>query len=302
MLAAARVALKRYRKRWSLRRIDAVRERAAAGELGTRAERDRFLLREAGRFTPAVAVDSDLGRMLVSPYDRGKGRAVFAARTVATPALDLAVRLAAEHGPGRPEAGAFVDVGAHIGTTTVAALRRHGFARTLSVEPEPANFELLRANVLLNAAPAQRCALANVAVSDRPGTAELLINPGMHGKHSLAAGAAVPGARRLAVRAVTLDALLAEHALAPAEVALVKIDVEGHEPAVLAGAPALLAAGVPVALEYAPARWQDAPDVQALLARSFSRFADLRGDGRLRPVAELDALAGVRVTDVLLLA
>lgn len=296
-----RVAVKRARKRWALREIDAVRERAAGGDLGTPEARDAFLLRDAGRYTPAVAVDSELGRMLVSPYDRGKGRAVFVSRRVETGALDLAVRLAAEHGPRPPAGGVFVDVGAHIGTTTVSALRRHGFARTLSAEPEPANFELLRANVLLAAADGQRSELANVAVSDREGTVELLINPGMHGKHSVSEDAAVPGARRVPVRAVTLDGLLAEHAVNPAEVGLVKIDVEGHEPAVLRGASGLLGAGVALTLEYAPDRWDEVAAVEAALASAFTFFVELRGDQRLRPVSDLAAVRGARITDLLLL-
>jgi FkbM family methyltransferase len=43
-----------------------------------------------------------------------------------------------------------VDVGAHIGTTTIPALSRQGFVRAVAIEPDPAHLPLLRANVALN--------------------------------------------------------------------------------------------------------------------------------------------------------
>src|ERR1051326_7407373 len=40
--------------------------------------------------------------------------------------------------PGAPPTGTvFVDVGAHVGTTAIAAVRRFGFATALACEPEP---------------------------------------------------------------------------------------------------------------------------------------------------------------------
>jgi hypothetical protein len=44
----------------------------------------------------------------------------------------------------------FVDLGAHGGTTTIAAVRRSGFESAIAIEPVVENYRLLRANVAIN--------------------------------------------------------------------------------------------------------------------------------------------------------
>src|SRR4051794_12767372 len=44
----------------------------------------------------------------------------------------------------------FVDVGAHVGTTAITAVRRFGFEAAVAFEPEQSNFRLLRANLSVN--------------------------------------------------------------------------------------------------------------------------------------------------------
>lgn len=43
-----------------------------------------------------------------------------------------------------------IDVGAHIGSICVPAVSRGWFARAIAIEPDPINFSLLKANLLLN--------------------------------------------------------------------------------------------------------------------------------------------------------
>lgn len=309
-------ALRRLRKRARVRRIESVRSRSESSRYRSPRARERFFLERAGLFTPIVAVESELGLMCVSPYDRGKSRELFVHRRIDDRPFELALTVAAEHGEAPWERDrAFLDVGAHIGLSTVAALRRHGFARTLSIEPEPANHRLLVLNVALNRREAD-ARTERVAASDREGTAELRTSRSMHGKHAIVAEGTSEAGEVVSVPTATLDSLLDRVALEADQVGFVKIDTEGHEPRVLAGAGRLLEQGVPAMVEYAPYRLTDPAfgidRLDGLLQEHYTGFVDLRraldGAPRQRPISELPALraeyAGAgrpRVTDVLVL-
>ncbi len=135
----------------------------------------------------------------------------------------------------RPGALAF-DIGAHLGDRT-AALARLG-ARVLALEPQPAPFRALR---LIHRGTAGVTVL-NAAAGASEGWAEMFLNTANPTVSTLS-DAFVAAARggegwagqvwdgRVAVPVTTLDALIAEHGVPD----FVKIDVEGHEPEVLAG-------------------------------------------------------------------
>ena len=91
------------------------------------AERRRFFKR-ARPFTRYLSVDVKNLTFLVATDDR-LGRGLFVRRWRQDfRHLNRAMRLLSEHELFRAES-TFVDVGANIGTTTVRAIRRHGFAR-----------------------------------------------------------------------------------------------------------------------------------------------------------------------------
>ena len=125
----------------------------------------------------------------------------------------------------------FVDVGANAGSYTIlacAAVGAHGCA----IEPVPETFRRLVENMRINHLDASvQC--ANVGIGSAPGT--LRFSSDMDtGNRALAEGEQRAGG--IDVPATTLDALLAGRSPR-----LIKIDVEGYEPAVLAGAGATLA-------------------------------------------------------------
>lgn len=131
----------------------------------------------------------------------------------------------------------FVDVGANVGSYTILA-GGGARARVTAVEPIPATFENLRRNVALNKLD-DRVSCHGVGLSDAPGT--IRFTSGLDTvNHVLSEGEDTPFVE---VPVIRLNDLVAD---APAPV-LVKIDVEGHELAVLRGAlqaldnPALLA-------------------------------------------------------------
>lgn len=138
------------------------------------------------------------------------------------------------------------DVGAHIGYDTLLMARRVGPAGSvLSFEPDPQNRARLQRNVAINE-------LANVrifaeAISDRVGQVAFAAE-GTTTSRVVDGGEAASGE----VAATTLDALKVEPRF-------VKIDVEGHEAAVLRGAAWLLQEVRPMLLieVHSPASLRD---------------------------------------------
>jgi FkbM family methyltransferase len=129
-----------------------------------------------------------------------------------------------------PPGALVIDVGANVGFFTLRFARWVGpQGRVIAIEPEAANHaELvrrLRANDLAARVETHR------AVADaKGGTARLVINPDHPGDHRI-------GDDGEPISAVALDAVVADGA----SVSLIKIDVQGAEMRVLAGAAAILA-------------------------------------------------------------
>ena len=118
----------------------------------------------------------------------------------------------------------FVDIGANVGSYTVLAARLG--ARVVAIEPIPATFDRLVANVRLNGLESSVTA-HRLGLSDRNGTLRFTTDHGTI-NHVMAATENRAG---VDIEVATLDSILA--GFSPA---LIKIDVEGHELAVLNGA------------------------------------------------------------------
>jgi FkbM family methyltransferase len=140
-----------------------------------------------------------------------------------------------------------VDVGANVGYLSSLAVARSGSGGTVvSYEPHPRVFELLDANA---ARWRSHGGVASVetrqaAVSDHAGTAELESSALFHvnmGLASLADGGGAAKGADTHVFEVAVGRL--DDEFAGRSIGLLKIDVEGHEPEVLAGAEKLLRSG-----------------------------------------------------------
>jgi FkbM family methyltransferase len=140
-----------------------------------------------------------------------------------------------------------IDVGANVGFMTLAmAARLAERGRVFAFEPHPDLFGELSKNVeaARKRFPGVAVTLFQEAVSDAAGMASLHIPPDFdkhRGLSYLGAGLGIPSAgAAIEVATRRLDDRAAE--LGPS-IALMKIDVEGHEPAALRGARSLLERG-----------------------------------------------------------
>lgn len=246
--------------------------------------RTQWILGLTERFvSPVIAVDDGDIRYFVDVRDKGpitvglvgekQWDEPLMART-----LELLTTLLDRRDPLRGRV--FVDVGGNIGTASLCALKRFGAGRAVAFEPEPKNFKFLKLNLIANdletvALPVQ------LAISDAPGELVLEIAPENVGDHRIRTGdeagdASLGEDRRETVRveAMTLDQALGKTGVEVDDIGLVWIDVQGHEPQVLAGATRALASGAPVLLEYWPYGLGRAGGLEAMHEQLRANFSE----------------------------
>jgi FkbM family methyltransferase len=222
--------------------------------------------------TPYVAVERDGVLLFFSTASR-VGQRRFAQREWREERqLDRAVR-ALEH-VGIPPAKVFVDIGAHVGTTTVYALVRHSFRSAYCFEPEPENARVLRANLAANGLES-RARVFEVALASSEGNAWLTHDPGGSECHRIGDGDV--GESGVAVETITFDALVAAGEASVEDIGLVWIDVEGAEASVFEGAQSLLESGAPLVVELLFDREgaERAAAVERLVQGVYTHFLDL---------------------------
>lgn len=133
-----------------------------------------------------------------------------------------------------PENGVVYDIGANIGLTSIAATQRG--CRVFAFEPAPRALEALRANTLSR----PDVSVVSTAIGASSGRIAFTESPFLAGSHVDDEGATLVSIRSLDDWRAETRAPLPD---------LVKIDVEGHEPAVLDGALQVFATGPLVLME-----------------------------------------------------
>ena len=150
----------------------------------------------------------------------------------------------------------FADIGANIGTHSISALKEHGYAQLLAVEPSEQNHRLLTANLCLNGL-ITRATCVQAAASEHEGIGILFHNPDNCGDYRLEYS---PQGliddrleRREQVRTINVYSLLSKHlqGIDP-EDALCWIDTQGHEIPILRSLKPLVNRGVAVVMEFWP--------------------------------------------------
>jgi FkbM family methyltransferase len=154
----------------------------------------------------------------------------------------------------------FIDVGANVGWYTLLACKL-GAGHVFAVEPNPRMFSLLRKSVIVNGYGA-RVTLEEAACGAQRGVLRLVVDPELAGgahvaPYDPAILAVVDGPAVLAVvgaecSVVPLDEIVIDVLDACPGPIILKIDVEGYEPEVLAGAQELLKLRPSIFLEHNP--------------------------------------------------
>ena len=174
-----------------------------------------------------------------------------------------------------------IDVGANLGYVCMCLAAHFPECRVLAIEPIPWLAEALVATAALNGL--DRVTVLSRAASPVPEVALQVPRLGGVWLTTLSSSAAsvsreARGVTRetVNVRGTPLDQLLEEAAVDPADVAAVKIDVEGAEAAVLATAPRLLGARPPVVFEALDTAAR--AEVEAVLrAKGYNGFEAIDG-------------------------
>jgi len=184
-----------------------------------------------------------------------------------------------------PAGGFAIDAGANFGhyALTFASLAGAG-GLVVAFEPDAASFALLQANAALQAGAAIRCVRAGLGA--RRGTLTLVHDDANPGGHSFVPGNVRAAGAANAVEVYALDAWLAEAGLASRRLDLIKIDVQGFEGRLIAGArqtierhrPAVMCEVTPAAMRAAGDAHRDL--IEWFVARNYA----------LRPVVNGAAL------------
>ena len=181
-----------------------------------------------------------------------------------------------------PRTSTVLDVGANIGLSTILLAR--AAQRVMAFEPSPANLGFLRRNLASNGIT--NVEIVAAAVSDQRRTLRFHVAQFGAGSHVVAGGHVQGGSiPAIDVPAITLDDT------APPDVGFIKIDTEGHEPDVLAGARALLARDRPLIYTEINAWCLSAFAGHSLGAfiRTLFRVFDVgtpQADGRVEPLLD----------------
>lgn len=165
-----------------------------------------------------------------------------------------------------PDDGLVVDVGAHIGNHTIYFARVLGL-RVIAFEPNPEAYSRLVANVEANEV-GHLVECHNVALSDQQATLPMRK---VHGTDAGSMAIVEPtpddqdSEQVVGVEALPLD----QFSAAISDCVYVKIDVEGHEPAVLRGAREVLSEWAPM-LSTEIASMDHYRDIRAILGSDYS--------------------------------
>ena len=128
-----------------------------------------------------------------------------------------------------PSATTIFDIGASSGIYALAAKALNPQALVVAFEPLERHVQFLEANMALNTFEIMA---VEKAVSDVTGSATMYDVPAQHGLTSLEVRPGLESVE-VSVQTVRLDDFADEHGLASID--LIKIDIEGHEPAAIRG-------------------------------------------------------------------
>ncbi len=192
-----------------------------------------------------------------------------------------------------------LELGGNIGTQTIYWAREDLFRRIVSVEPDPRNFDLLRRNIARNDLLAM-VDLVHVAAGETEGRIDFFQNPDNHGKSSALRSSRKD--RKIEVPVRPVSAILEDLGIAPSEIGLIWMDIEGYEPVACRSMRPLLERGTPLYMEFSPAFYgADAEAFRTALGKTHARAFLFVEDEPVRSLAVEALPLDIGQYDVLLL-
>lgn len=116
-----------------------------------------------------------------------------------------------------------LDLGGHIGLTSIFFSRKYPRAEIACVEPMPGNLDCLRQNFALNGVDAKTYA---AAIASDDGQLDMLLHDRDYG-HTVATLDNASSGQRVSVRAIAVPTIMQE--LRWGQIDLLKVDIEGYE-------------------------------------------------------------------------
>lgn len=184
------------------------------------------------------------------------------------------------------ERSTIVDIGAHIGTTTIPALTGHGFAHAVAVEPDPENLSLLRANAALNGVDEQVTVIF-AAIASSPGPRWLVERRRERGRWAHSKLSDKPAPDGVPLDAVTLDGLVETGAVDPRATGLLWVG-RGLDEQTLLTASRFVEQRVPIVFVYRKGRFagSGSPFLRQLEEHGYTRALDLRRPSLDEPLSD----------------
>ncbi|RCW82310.1 FkbM family methyltransferase [Phyllobacterium bourgognense] len=197
------------------------------------------------------------------------------------------------------EGTTLLELGGNIGTQTIYFALSGQFARIVSVEPDPRNFDLLRINVTQNGLD-DCVSLVNCAAGENQGKIDFFQHQSNHGKSSASRQNASD--RKIVVPVKPVGSILAETGTNPDDIGLIWMDIEGYEPLACHSMQALFARRIPLYMEFSPTFYgpnQSAAFVQ-FLAEFYEDCLIFREDNNSTPAKVREIPTNEKQFDVLL--
>lgn len=149
--------------------------------------------------------------------------------------------------------GLFLDLGANIGTTGIYFLKKFTpKLKLVAFEPDPENFKLLRANLILNDLY-EKAIIENFGLGDEETEMTMYRAPLNPGANSLLAD---DRQEKEMVKIIPLDKYFDDKKFSPKDIKYIWIDTEGFEPQILLGMKNILIDNpAPIFMEFNPQTW-----------------------------------------------
>lgn len=215
-----------------------------------------------GKLRRSVTVRTKQGTLTVSAADTAIGKSLYCCREYE---LDLTLKVAAFLRDIRKTPlngkGTVLDIGANIGVICVGMIEQGLVDKAIAIEPDPHNFALLEHNVRQNGLE-DRVICLRRAVSDASHVVAFELSDNDYGDHRVRSTSCATDSSGLfgesqrptiEVEADCLDHLIGKAPQPFAEnIALIWVDVQGHEGYVFRGGTGIFSRGIPVVAEIWP--------------------------------------------------